>query len=259
MLVLDGDGDGVWIAPVVQAHRSIALVDRKDSALFGLTAKANWAGLLASNDGLGYGTLNPPKKTSPSTASATQSGRSWQDIFIFHIDMMLYRDSKMWTPPMKYLTREELSTSTAMDSFPDIGRKAWPKAGDRRTVVPRTGATALIHPLNLHMQLCGEATSTAMLLDWLGVMATTGDGDVLDLLAWPMATATNAGPVGLRRDLVPSKPVDQRRLRLCPDSDTFVLDSEEARWAYLPAGQPLGKAASLLWSRPCYEPKTFGN
>ena len=36
-------------------------------------------------------------------------------------------------------------------------------------------------------------------------------------------------------------------------SDTFVLDSEELR-PYLPAGQPLGEAASLLWNRPCYEP-----
>ena len=31
------------------------------------------------------------------------------------------------------------------------------------------------------------------------------------------------------------------------DSDTFVLDSEEWRWAYLSTVQPLGEAASLLW------------
>ena len=40
-------------------------------------------------------------------------------------------------------------------------------------------------------------------------------------------------------------------------SDTFVLDSEEVRFPLLPAGQPLGEAASLLWSRPCYQPQDF--
>ena len=39
------------------------------------------------------------------------------------------------------------------------------------------------------------------------------------------------------------------------DSDTFVLDSEEARWPYLPAGQPLGEAASLLWRPSCHQPQ----
>ena len=35
-------------------------------------------------------------------------------------------------------------------------------------------------------------------------------------------------------------------------SDRFVLDSEEERfYPFLPAGQPLGEAASLLWFRPC--------
>ena len=37
-------------------------------------------------------------------------------------------------------------------------------------------------------------------------------------------------------------------------SDTFVLDSEEKHWPYLPAGQPLGEAASLLWNGQCYFP-----
>ena len=37
-------------------------------------------------------------------------------------------------------------------------------------------------------------------------------------------------------------------------SDTFVLDSEEKRWPYLPVGQPLGEAASLLWNGQCYFP-----
>ena len=37
-------------------------------------------------------------------------------------------------------------------------------------------------------------------------------------------------------------------------SDTFGLDSEEKRWPYLPAGQPLGEAASLLWNGQCYFP-----
>ena len=37
------------------------------------------------------------------------------------------------------------------------------------------------------------------------------------------------------------------------NSDRFVLDSEETLDFYLPAGQPLGKAASLLWNRPCYQ------
>ena len=37
------------------------------------------------------------------------------------------------------------------------------------------------------------------------------------------------------------------------DSDTFVLDSEEARWPLLPAGQPLGAAASLLWHQSCHQ------
>ena len=36
------------------------------------------------------------------------------------------------------------------------------------------------------------------------------------------------------------------------NSDRFVLDSEETLDFYLPAGQPLGKAASVLWNRPCY-------
>ena len=36
------------------------------------------------------------------------------------------------------------------------------------------------------------------------------------------------------------------------DSDTFVLDSEEWRFAYLSTGQPLGKAASLLWRGNCF-------
>ena len=37
------------------------------------------------------------------------------------------------------------------------------------------------------------------------------------------------------------------------NSDPFVLDSEETLDFYLPAGQPLGKAASVLWNRPCYQ------
>ena len=37
------------------------------------------------------------------------------------------------------------------------------------------------------------------------------------------------------------------------NSDRFVLDSEETLDFYLPAGQPLGKAASVLWNRPCYK------
>ena len=32
--------------------------------------------------------------------------------------------------------------------------------------------------------------------------------------------------------------------------EEFVLDSEEVHFAYLPAGQPLGEAASLLWNGP---------
>ena len=39
------------------------------------------------------------------------------------------------------------------------------------------------------------------------------------------------------------------------DSDTFVLSSEEWRGAYLSAGQPLGEAASLLWTGGCFEPQ----
>ena len=39
------------------------------------------------------------------------------------------------------------------------------------------------------------------------------------------------------------------------NSDTFVLDSEEVRFPLLPAGQPLGEAASLLWIRPCHQPQ----
>ena len=39
------------------------------------------------------------------------------------------------------------------------------------------------------------------------------------------------------------------------DSDTFVLDSEEWRFAYPSTGQPLGKAASLLWRGSCFEPQ----
>ena len=41
------------------------------------------------------------------------------------------------------------------------------------------------------------------------------------------------------------------------DSDTFVPNSEEWSWPWLPAGQPLGQAASLLWSRSCFEPQDF--
>ena len=42
------------------------------------------------------------------------------------------------------------------------------------------------------------------------------------------------------------------------DSDTFVLDSEESGWAdHLSTGQPLGEAASLLWSGSCFEPQDF--
>ena len=41
------------------------------------------------------------------------------------------------------------------------------------------------------------------------------------------------------------------------DSDTFVLDSEEWLWPYLSTGQPLGEAASLLWSGSCFEPQDF--
>ena len=41
------------------------------------------------------------------------------------------------------------------------------------------------------------------------------------------------------------------------DSDTFVLDSEEWRGAYLSTGQPLGEAASLLWTGGCFDPQDF--
>ena len=37
-------------------------------------------------------------------------------------------------------------------------------------------------------------------------------------------------------------------------SDTFGLDSEEILIPYLPAGQPLGEAANLLWNGQCYFP-----
>ncbi len=37
-------------------------------------------------------------------------------------------------------------------------------------------------------------------------------------------------------------------------SDTFGLDSEKILIPYLPAGQPLGEAASLLWNGKCYFP-----
>ena len=40
-------------------------------------------------------------------------------------------------------------------------------------------------------------------------------------------------------------------------SDRFILDSEEKRFPYLPAGQPLGKAASLFWVRPCDESQSW--
>ena len=41
------------------------------------------------------------------------------------------------------------------------------------------------------------------------------------------------------------------------DSDTFVLDSEEWRWARLFTGQPLGEAVSLLWTGGCFDPQDF--
>ena len=37
--------------------------------------------------------------------------------------------------------------------------------------------------------------------------------------------------------------------------EEFALDSEERRWPLLPAGQPLGKAASLLWIPSCHQPQ----
>ncbi|MDE2807734.1 MAG: VCBS repeat-containing protein, partial [Gemmatimonadota bacterium] len=37
--------------------------------------------------------------------------------------------------------------------------------------------------------------------------------------------------------------------------ERFVLDSEEERWPLLPAGQPLGEAASLLWYQTCHQPQ----
>ena len=39
------------------------------------------------------------------------------------------------------------------------------------------------------------------------------------------------------------------------NSDTFVLDSEDWRWAYLSTVQPLGEAANLLWNGSCFEPE----
>ena len=39
------------------------------------------------------------------------------------------------------------------------------------------------------------------------------------------------------------------------DSNTFALDSEPRRWPLLPAGQPLGEAASLLWIPSCHKPQ----
>ena len=41
------------------------------------------------------------------------------------------------------------------------------------------------------------------------------------------------------------------------NSEEFVLDSEESRWAYLSTGQPLGEAANLLWNGSCFEPQNF--
>ena len=41
------------------------------------------------------------------------------------------------------------------------------------------------------------------------------------------------------------------------DSETFVLDSEGWREARLSTGQPLGEAASLLWTGGCFEPQDF--
>ena len=39
--------------------------------------------------------------------------------------------------------------------------------------------------------------------------------------------------------------------------DRFVLESEEERWPLLPAGQPLGEAASLLWHQSCHQPQEY--
>ena len=89
----------------------------------------------------------------------------------------------------------------------------------------------------------GGFEPTVQLFDvWLvGLADGDGDGDV-DLLVGDAASQvslwTNDG-----YDFV--------------DSDTFVLDSEEWRGAYLSTGQPLGEAASLLWNGGCFEPQDF--
>ena len=98
-----------------------------------------------------------------------------------------------------------------------------------------------------------EFEPTLQLFDvWLiGLADGDGDGDV-DLLLQVLEPDDSDHHVAPSRVILWINDGDG-----FVSSDPFVLDSEEGRFPYLPAGQPLGEAASLLWRRPCYQPQDF--
>ena len=130
-----------------------------------------------------------------------------------------------------------LSTASFRDYTPSIDLRGSDFDGD--------GLLDLVVDKDLTVELWynwGDGFDPALQLsnvDLVGLADGDGDGDV-DLLVSDLGYREVSLWINDGYDFV--------------QSDTFGLDSEERLIPYLPAGQPLGEAASLLWNGRCYFP-----
>ena len=130
-----------------------------------------------------------------------------------------------------------LSTASFRDYTPSIDLRGSDFDGD--------GLLDLVVDKDLTVELWynwGDGFDPALQLssvDLVGLADGDGDGDV-DLLISDLGYREVSLWINDGYDFV--------------SSDTFGLDSEEILIPYLPAGQPLGEAASLLWNGQCYFP-----
>ena len=128
-----------------------------------------------------------------------------------------------------------LSTASLRDYTPSIDLRGSDFDGD--------GLLDLVVDKDLTVELWynwGDGFDPALQLssvDLVGLADGDGDGDV-DLLVSDLGYREVSLWINDGYDFV--------------SSDTFGLDSEEILIPYLPAGQPLGEAASLLWNGECY-------